>query len=89
MKRHPFDAVSFFFGLVFTALAAWVLFSGDLDVFEVRWVWPTVLIVGGLAIIGSMFTRRGTAASVESPVADPAIEAAKDELPANPFEGLS
>lgn len=56
MKRHGFDSVSFLFGLIFTALAVWVLFSDDIDIFDARWVWPTLLIVGGAALLVSMFT---------------------------------
>ena len=87
MKRHRFDAVSFFFGLVFTALSAWVLFADDLDIFDVRWVWPSLLIVGGVALIASMFGRGGDSAepSPQDEPMDPMLEAAAEELPANPF----
>jgi hypothetical protein len=74
MRRHRFDPISFFFGLVFTALAVWVLFADDLDIFSVRWLWPLVLIVGGVALLVSLFGGSG-------PLSDGAE--AGDELPAD------
>ena len=67
MRTHRFDPLSFFFGLMFTALAVWILFSDDLDIFSARWVWPAILIVGGLAMLGSMFGRRTTSSVPPEP----------------------
>ena len=52
MKRHPFDAVSFVFGLVFAALAAVYLAAPQLD-WDVAgpWLLPGALIALGVAAI--------------------------------------
>ncbi len=51
MTRHPFDLVSAFFGIVFTAAALIVLISGDaLLGYDARWVWPTAALVLGLLL---------------------------------------
>lgn len=89
MERHRFDGISFFFGLVFTAMASLVLFADDLEVFDVRWVWPALLIVGGVALLVSMFTRddggEADLDSVEPAGAKDSLDAAKAELPPDPF----
>ena len=33
MERHDFDVISFLFGLAFAALAGWVLFVDDVEIF--------------------------------------------------------
>ena len=57
MQTHRFDAISFFFGLVFVAMASWALLvDGGFDI-DSRWVWPVVLVAGGLALLVSSFRR--------------------------------
>ncbi len=71
MERHKFDALSFFFGGVFAALAASVLFVDELDAISGRWVWPIVLILGGLVMLVSMVTghRRSNDREEQHPTA--------------------
>ena len=96
MQRHRFDPISFVFGLGFTAAAAWALLSdGDLDLIDGRWVWPSLLIFGGLLLLGSMITRGqrtptpevGFMAATDASDTEEAdrLEAAKAELPDDPF----
>jgi hypothetical protein len=66
MSRHPFDALSAFFGFVFTAAAVVVLIAGRaaLD-WDTRWVWPTAALALGVILLlsglrsGSRRNRRG------------------------------
>ncbi len=88
MKQHRFDPISFFFGLVFTAAALTVLFVDDLDVLDARWVWPVVLIVGGVAMLASMFTQRtpkpdSSLGAPDEP--DELLDEAAAELPEPPY----
>lgn len=92
MERHAFDGISFFFGLVFVTVASWVLLTeGRLDFVDARWVWPVLLVVGGIALLVPAFrgARGGepevVVAAPEVPAADPELEAAKAELPPDPF----
>lgn len=60
MRRHRFDPFSFVAGLFLFVPAVLVLAGGDafsLSHRSVRWVWPALLIVAGLAVL-SMATRR-------------------------------
>lgn len=51
MMRHSFDPVSAFFGMLFTAAALVVLFTGDaLLGYDARWVFPTGALVLGLLL---------------------------------------
>lgn len=90
MERHAFDGVSFFFGLVFVTLASWVLLTeGRLDFVEARWLWPVLLVIGGVALVVPAFRRGGTAEPA-APVPETArnqaeLEAARAELPPDPF----
>ena len=88
MQRHKFDPISFFFGSVFVAVAVWILFVDDLSSLSARWVWPVLLILGGLAILASMFTQRRPAAPSDESAAlatsDDLAEAAA-ELPDEPY----
>jgi hypothetical protein len=89
MKRHPFDAVSFFFGVLFVALAAWALLIDELDALDGRWLWPGLLVLAGIALIAPLFTHRTRddgLVAVMIPVGDhDPLEAAKAELPEDPF----
>lgn len=52
MKRHPFDPVSFIFGLLFLGFAAPLLFSNaDFNFLDRTWVFPTFLVVAGLIVL--------------------------------------
>lgn len=79
MKRHPFDAVSFVFGLVFAALAAVYLAAPQLD-WDVAgpWLLPGALIALGVAAIagavGGLRSGRERPAQTE---ADPEPEEAE------------
>lgn len=59
MQRHEFDAVSFLAGLCFIATALLVLI-GDVTLFDVgwAWLWPTVVVVIGVAGLASAIRRR-------------------------------
>jgi NO-binding membrane sensor protein with MHYT domain len=49
MKRHSFDIISFLFGALFVgAGVSAVLFNGAFSRFDGRWVWPALLVVGGV-----------------------------------------
>jgi hypothetical protein len=64
MKRHPFDGLSFFAGLVITAIGLAFLLVPD--VFDLvglftdagSWFWAAVLIAVGIAIIAPAVARR-------------------------------
>lgn len=58
MKRHPFDAVSAFFGLVFlgTALAVTLVDDRLFDL-DGRWVWPGLVMLAGLLLVASSLRR--------------------------------
>ena len=51
MYRHPFDAISFFFGLLFTAGALSAMLVDDPWPFDRGGVWAIMLIVGGLGLL--------------------------------------
>jgi hypothetical protein len=54
MKRHEFDPVSAFFGVLFAGAALAVTLA-DERVFDInsRWVWPALLILGGAVLVFS------------------------------------
>lgn len=79
MQRHRFDALSFFFGGVFVALAASVLFVDELDAISGRWVWPIVLILGGLVILVSLVTGHRRTGGDEEPSLDAGSNSAGDD----------
>jgi hypothetical protein len=64
MKRHTFDGLSFFAGLVITGIGLGFLLVPD--VFELvdlftdagSWFWATVLIALGVAVIAPAISRR-------------------------------
>lgn len=76
MERHPLDALSLVFGLLFTALGAAALADAIvLDLLSVDWLWPAVLIGSGVAVLltlGSRQLRGDAATDGEGRVADPA-----------------
>jgi hypothetical protein len=60
MKKHPFDSVSFIFGMLFLLGGLPLLVSDTgLHFFEYRWVFPTFLVIAGLVVlVTSQFTDR-------------------------------
>ena len=57
MERHRFDIVSFVFEIIFLGLGLTVMFiDEDITFLQARWIWPALLVVAGLAIVG--FTLR-------------------------------
>lgn len=73
MKTHKFDAISFFSGLVFTALGLLFLVPADTsDVWSVlgdigNWFWPAVLLAVGFGILGSVLLPDRSAADEPQP----------------------
>jgi hypothetical protein len=52
MRTHPFDAVSFVFGAIFTALAAVVLTGvTTITLLDLRWLAPAALVVIGVVLV--------------------------------------
>ncbi len=48
MHPHPFDPVSFVFGLIFLGLGLTTVFSDeDIAFLEARWIWPALLVTAG------------------------------------------
>lgn len=58
MKRHAFDPVSAFFGLVFLGSALAVTLV-DERLFDLsgRWVWPGLVMLAGLLLVFSSLRR--------------------------------
>ena len=51
MPRHPFDALSLVFGLIFGAVAA-LAFVGPADqIIDPRWLGPAILVIIGLVLL--------------------------------------
>lgn len=72
MSRHRTDLLSLVSGLVFigAAIAAWngvLRLDGLLDL---RWVWPVLLIAGGLALLAGVTRRDGAPAGDTDPSSD-------------------
>lgn len=61
MKRHPFNVVSFGFGVVLILLAVKLVvpyeFSG---IGTFQWLLPVALVLVGVSMLGSLFRRRAT-----------------------------
>lgn len=52
MKKHPFDSVSFVFGVLFLlAGIPLILSDSGFHLFEQKWVFPAFLVVAGLVIL--------------------------------------
>lgn len=58
MKRHPFDPVSAFFGVLIGGSALAVVLA-DERVFDLnsKWIWPGLLILAGIVLVGSGLGR--------------------------------
>ena len=54
MKRHPFDPISAFFGILIAG-SALVVTLADERTFDLssRWVWPSVIILAGVLLLAS------------------------------------
>ncbi|MBN2113256.1 MAG: hypothetical protein JW785_03915 [Acidimicrobiia bacterium] len=60
MTRHPFDALSAFFGIAFTGAALLVLLADDaLLGWNARWVWPAGALLLGVLLLLSGWRRTG------------------------------
>lgn len=87
MKAHRFDAVSFIFGAVFTAIGLVFLIAGDpwellFDGFNLTWVFPLMVLIGGATLLISVLRRETVPAQDE--LDDPALTEAERELPEQP-----
>lgn len=61
MQRHPFDIVSFLFGMFFLGAAGFAVVVGDeLPGFDGRWIWPVMIILAGVVVLGTTLTRRSS-----------------------------
>ena len=75
MKKHTFDGISFFSGLVIAIIGTLFLIAGSPgDIVDAvarlgNWFWPIVFLVGGAAILIPIFAsgRRG---EEEEPASD-------------------
>ena len=53
MKRHPFDPVSFVFGVVFVVMAAAAAFSDEIDWNLAPWLIPAAVLMLGIGLLAS------------------------------------
>ncbi len=59
MERHPIDVLSLLAGLIAVGVGIVVLLPGvALSNLAEPWVWPTLLVLAGLALLTSSFSRR-------------------------------
>jgi hypothetical protein len=60
VKRHPLDVVSLVAALIFLGVfGIWLgVDRGDLDIADIGWLTPTLLIVAGLAGVVASLQRR-------------------------------
>ena len=80
MKRHSLDLVSLVFGILFTAAGLTFLISPDpwsllFESTNLSWIFPTLVLLGGAALLFSMTTSKPSDES--KPVASatsPAVE---------------
>jgi hypothetical protein len=60
VERHPFDALSFIFGLLFIVVAMLGLTDlVELTWFDLRWIAPAVLVALGLVLVLTAGRGRG------------------------------
>jgi cytochrome c-type biogenesis protein CcmH/NrfF len=61
MRTHPFDAVSFVFGAIFTAVAVVVLSNvATITLLDLRWIGPAALVLIGVVLVVSAARRDDT-----------------------------
>ena len=88
MERHPFNGVSFGFGVFFILAAAVTAFSPGPWWFGQpgipAWVWPAALLPAGLLLLRPLFSRRRPAPPEEAPDDRPAPDPAPP--PADPAD---
>jgi hypothetical protein len=54
VRTHPFDAVSFVFGILFTAVAAIALTGvATITLLDLRWLGPAALVLIGVVLVVS------------------------------------
>ena len=80
MYRHPFDPISFFFGLVFTVGALSALFVDDPWPFGRARLWPIMLIAGGLALLVAALRSGSDRKPVEATIPAATATAGADPL---------
>ena len=80
MKKHPFDPISFLFGLVF-AVVGIVFIVGDVNIAEVgwRWVWPLPVLFLGALLLTLAMKRSQTPQPVPIPEPDSDIGDNRDQ----------
>ena len=80
MERHELDALSLIGGLVFVAVAALGLTDAlVLDLTDLRWVGPALLVVLGVTLVltagrGRAERRADAAPAFDTQESDPAVE---------------
>ncbi|MEA2002450.1 MAG: hypothetical protein U9N84_11300 [Actinomycetota bacterium] len=78
MKQHPFDPLSFVFGLLFLGAGLPLLFSDSgFAIFEARWIFPGFLVLAGAVVLA---TTRSRLASNESVLSEMSVEADLDTM---------
>lgn len=86
MEQHRFNFVSFIFGLLFLGATA-AHFGSDLwpNSLDSRWIWPALLVIAGIAVLGGAVTgMSGRDVAPEPSVPQDLPEGAEiehDELP--------
>jgi cytochrome c biogenesis protein CcdA len=71
MERHPFDPLSFVFGLLFVAVALLGLTElVTLSWLDLRWIAPIVLVVLGLVLVLTAGRNRNAGPGDDRPDAD-------------------
>lgn len=64
MSRHPLDALSLVFGLLFAALGVAALYDAiDFELLSLDWLWPAALIGSGIAVLLTLGSRQPTGES--------------------------
>jgi hypothetical protein len=62
MRTHPFDAVSFVFGAIFTAVGLLAVTGiATISLLDLRWLAPAVLVLIGLVLVVSAARREAPA----------------------------